>query len=93
MRKLSSKDDMQHEDIQKMLQLIPEFERKQTEVLIHLDLSKMVSGFITGAEYNVMKLIEFEQSLISGVNERGEPEQEMKLAKELTKLVKTLKRP
>jgi hypothetical protein len=30
---------MRHDEIQKMLQAIPEFERKQAEILIHLDLA------------------------------------------------------
>ena len=40
-----------------------------------------------------MKLIEFEQTIISGVNDKGQPATETAVAKELTKLLKTLGRP
>jgi len=44
-------------------------------------------------EFNIMKLIEFEQTLISGVNDKGTPITEMAAAKDLTKVLKTLGRP
>ena len=43
--------------------------------------------------YNIMKLIEFEQTVISGVNDKGEPASETLVAKELTKTLRTLERP
>ena len=40
-----------------------------------------------------MKLIEFEQIIMSGVNDQGQPVSETQIAKELTKVLKTLGRP
>jgi len=36
---LAGKEELHHDDIQKMLKTIPEFEKKKTQVLIHLDLA------------------------------------------------------
>jgi len=41
---------------------------------------------------NIMKLIEFEQTIISGVNDQGQTMSENFIAKELTKILKSLGR-
>jgi len=43
--------------------------------------------------FNIMKLIEFEQTVISGLSDKGDPSQDTQVAKDLTKLLKTLERP
>lgn len=68
MKKLREKENIHHDDIQKILQQLPEYEKKQTEVLIHLDLAQKVTDSMQHPEYNVMKLIEIEQIIISGIN-------------------------
>ena len=93
LRKLSGKEDLHHDDIQNMLKLIPEFEKRQAEVLVHLDLSRQITDIMANANYNIMKLIEFEQTIISGVNDKGQVASETQVAKELTKVLKTLGRP
>lgn len=37
--KVKSKQEMSHEDISNLLKKIPEFEKRKTKVLIHLDLA------------------------------------------------------
>lgn len=44
-------------------------------------------------DLNIMKLIELEQTFISGVNDKGTPITETAAAKDLTKVLKTLGRP
>jgi len=39
LKKLSTKEELHHDEIQKILKTIPEFEKKMAEVLIHLDLA------------------------------------------------------
>lgn len=41
---------------------------------------------------NIMKLIEFEQTIVSGVNDQGQTMSENFIAKELTKILKSLGR-
>lgn len=75
-----------------MLKTIPEFEKRKAEVLIHLDLAQKITDNMQNPKYNVMKLIEFEQTIISGVNDQGQPISETTIAKELTRVIKTLGR-
>ena len=93
LKQLSGKEDLHHDDIQSMLKLIPETEKRQAEVLVHLDLSRQVTDIMANPRFNIMKLIEFEQTVISGLNDKGDPSQDNQVAKELTKLLKTLERP
>ena len=75
-----------------MLKAIPEFERKSAEVLIHLDLAQRVTDNMQNPQHNIMKLIEFEQTILSGVNDQGQSVSDSTIAKELSKVVKTLGR-
>jgi len=40
LRKIGGQEDIHHDDIQKVLRSIPEFEKRSAEVLIHLDLAQ-----------------------------------------------------
>lgn len=62
-------------------------------MVIHIDLSRQATTAMASPDFNIMKLIEFEQTLISGVNDKGTPITEMAAAKDLTKVLKTLGRP
>ena len=92
MKKLAGKDELHHDDIQKILKNIPEFEKRKTQVLIHLDLAQKITDQMQNPKYNIMRLIEFEQTMISGVNDQGQQVQDNFMTKELTKLLKTLGR-
>ena len=92
MKKLTGKEELHHDEIQKLLRVIPEFERKKAEILIHSDLAQKITDSMQNPAFNLMKLTEFEQSIISGVNDQGAPLGENTIAKELTKVLKTLGR-
>ena len=62
-------------------------------MVIHIDLSRQATSSMASPEFNIMKLIELEQTLISGVNDKGTPITETAAAKDLTKVLKTLGRP
>eukprot|EP00347_Sterkiella_histriomuscorum_P013160 403365781 len=92
MKKLANKEELHHDDISKILKSIPEFEKRKTQVLIHLDLAQKVTDKMQNPKMNIMKLIEFEQSIISGVSDQGQTLSENFIAKELTKIIKILGR-
>ena len=71
MKKYSNSDNLHQDDIRNILKKIPEIEKRQTEVVVHLDLSKQVTDIMANPAFNIMKLIEFEQTVISGVNDHG----------------------
>ena len=60
MKKIANKEELHHDDIQKILKSIPEFEKRKTQVLIHLDLAQKVTDKMQNPKFNIMKLIEFE---------------------------------
>lgn len=92
MKKLADKEELHHDDIQKILKQIPEFEKRKTQVLIHLDLAQNVTDKMQNPKYNIMKLIEFEQTIISGVNDQGQKMTDNFITKELMNILKTLGR-
>lgn len=92
-KKLAGKEDLHHDEIQKILKSLPEFEKRKADVLIHLDLAQKVTENMQDPKFNVMDLVEFEQTIISGVNAQGKPVTDTFVAKELTKILKTLGRP
>lgn len=89
---MAQKGELHHDEIQNILKHVPEFEQRRAKLLIHLDLTKSVTDAMNNDTFNAMELIELEQSIISGVNSNGQPVSENNIAKDLTKMVKTLQR-
>jgi len=63
-------------------------------VLIHLDLTQKVSWFMGDeSKLNVIPLIEFEQTILSGVNDKGVEVGDATVSRELLNIVRDLGRP
>ena len=90
---VSKKKEMHHDDISNLLKKIPEFEEKKTKILIHLDLAKKVTEIMANKDNHIMRLIEMEQTIISGVNEQLTPVNEGTISTNLLKTVKKVARP
>ncbi len=92
-KKVADKKEMHNDEISNLLKRIPEFEEKKTKVLIHYELAQKVSAFTQNEEYNILRLIELEQTIISGVDHEATPILEGAIAKQVRQTAKRCGRP
>lgn len=84
-------NQLRTDELQRLLNKLPENEKKQKKLIVHLQLTNQLTDIINGESNFIMELVALEQAIISGVDDDFKPQTMTSLVKSVNHLVKKLR--